>query len=67
MGIIEIETYGDTKRETEVAEGYKNRASLSLEERFRLMYRQDAFGKLSPELDIVSKSGSLSLFMGMFF
>jgi hypothetical protein len=64
MGILEKEVAGDFKREKEVDEGYKNRSSLSLEERLRLMWREDIYGRLSPELTAVSQSSAMALFIG---
>jgi len=37
MGILEKEAVGDFKREKEIEEGYKNRSTLSVEDRLRLM------------------------------
>lgn len=64
MGILEKEVAGDIKREKEVEEGYKNRSSLTLEDRLRLMFRKDIHGRLSPELTAVSQSSSMALLLG---
>ena len=64
MGILEKEVPGDFKREKEIDEGYKNRSSLSLEDRLRLMWREDVYGRLSPELTAVTQSSSMALFLG---
>ena len=64
MGILEKEVVGDFKREKEVEEGYKNRSTLSVEDRLRLMWREDIYGRLSPELTAVSQCSSMALLMG---
>jgi len=66
MGIIEKEKIGDFKREEEVTKGYENRSNLSLEDRLRLMWRQDAYGRLSPELEQAQNTGQFTLFIGAF-
>jgi len=67
MGIIEKEEIGDFKREDEVTKGYENRSTLSMEERLRLMWRKDAYGRLSPELEQVSSMGQFALLMGALY
>ena len=64
MGILEKEVVGDFKREKEIEEGYKNRSTLSVEDRLRLMWREDIYGRLSPELTAVSQCSSMALLMG---
>ena len=63
-GILEKEVPGDFKRLKEIDEGYKNRSSLSLEDRLRLMWREDVHGRLSPELTAVSQSGGVAIILG---
>ena len=64
MGILEKEAVGDFKREKEVEEGYKNRSTLSVEDRLRLMWREDIYGRLSPELTAVSQCSAMAILMG---
>ena len=64
MGILEKEVVGDFKREKEIEEGYDNRSTLSVEDRLRLMWREDIYGRLSPELTAVSQCSSMALLMG---
>lgn len=61
---LEKEIHGDFKRQQEVSDGYLNRSIISPEERIRLMYRKDAFGNLSPELDQCAQSTSMAVFAG---
>ena len=64
MGILEKEVVGDFKREKEIEEGYKNRSTLSVEDRLRLMWREDIYGHLSPELTAVSQCSAMAIFLG---
>ena len=59
-----FDVVGDFKREKEIEEGYNNRSTLSVEDRLRLMWREDIYGRLSPELTAVSQCSSMALLMG---
>ena len=50
-GILPVQEQFDAERDRQVEESYKNRDSLTFEERFDLLWRQDSRGNFSPELE----------------
>lgn len=64
MGILEKAELWDEEAQDKVHEAYKNPSSTTYEERLRLLFRRDAFGNPSPELEIVSASTGFATFGG---
>ena len=68
LKVFEVPEHGENpERDKEIEESYKDRESLTVEQRLELMFRKDAYGQLSPELSDVQNSTMLAALGGLIF
>ena len=68
LKVFEVPEHGENpERDKEIEESYKDRESLTVEQRLELMFRKDAYGHLSPELAEVQNATIMAVIGGLIF
>ena len=68
LKVFEVPEHGENpERDKEIEESYKNRESLTVEQRLELMFRKNAYGQFSPELADVQNATMMATLFGLMF